>query len=133
MQTADRVLGGRAGLGPAWTRGEIEKPLGTKSMGTWEALVYTEEQQARLGVDESGNPRGPMGADAMATADKDSWPELVGADGEAAAATIRSERPNLSQVLTVPEDAMVTMDVREDRVRVFVDGTGKVARPPSCG
>eukprot|EP00434_Breviolum_minutum_P038435 symbB.v1.2.034091.t1/scaffold4322.1/size41248/2 len=42
-------------IGPAWTRGEIEKPTGTKDMGGWTSLVYTAEQQARLGVDESGN------------------------------------------------------------------------------
>jgi hypothetical protein len=41
--------------GPAWTRGEIERPEGTKDMGTWTAAVYTAEQQARLGVDEQGN------------------------------------------------------------------------------
>eukprot|EP00440_Ansanella_granifera_P059497 gb/GFBE01064486.1/.p1 GENE.gb/GFBE01064486.1/~~gb/GFBE01064486.1/.p1 ORF type:complete len:408 (+),score=94.94 gb/GFBE01064486.1/:1-1224(+) len=41
-------------IGPAWTRGEIEKPAGTRNMGTWTALVYTEEQQRRLGVDEQG-------------------------------------------------------------------------------
>jgi len=42
-------------LGPAWTRGEIERPAGTKNMGSWTAAVYTPEQQARLGVDEQGN------------------------------------------------------------------------------
>merc|ERR1719183_2283351 len=42
-------------VGPAWTRGEIEKPQGEKNMGTWTAGVYTAEQQARLGVDEAGN------------------------------------------------------------------------------
>lgn len=42
------------GLGPAWTRGEIERPKGTKDMGTWMAAVYTKEQQKRLGVDEHG-------------------------------------------------------------------------------
>ena len=57
-------------IGPAWTRGEIEKPAGTKDMGGWTAgattsvppasmleslrlspshQVYTAEQQARLG------------------------------------------------------------------------------------
>mmetsp|Transcript_53836 Transcript_53836/g.125532 ORF Transcript_53836/g.125532 Transcript_53836/m.125532 type:complete len:437 (-) Transcript_53836:94-1404(-) len=41
-------------LGPAWTRGEIEPPAGTKNMGTWTASVYSPEQQARLGVDENG-------------------------------------------------------------------------------
>jgi len=44
-------------IGPAWTRGEIEKPAGTKDMGGWTAGVYTAEQQARLGVDESGKPK----------------------------------------------------------------------------
>merc|ERR1719436_1471714 len=29
------LMGGRGGVGPAWTRGEIEKPAGTKDMGTW--------------------------------------------------------------------------------------------------
>lgn len=48
---------GAAMLGPAWTRSDVEAPLGEKSMGTWTAAVYTEEQQARLGVDELGEPR----------------------------------------------------------------------------
>ena len=42
-------------IGPAWTRGEIEAPAGTKDMGGWQAAVYTEEQQKRLGVDEQGS------------------------------------------------------------------------------
>ena len=41
-------------IGPAWTRGEMEKPLGQESRGTWTAAVYTAEQQARLGVDKAG-------------------------------------------------------------------------------
>merc|ERR1711990_1251201 len=41
-------------LGPAWTRGEIEKPAGEKDHGSYTSLVYTEEQQERLGVDENG-------------------------------------------------------------------------------
>eukprot|EP00931_Biecheleriopsis_adriatica_P094033 TRINITY_DN67739_c0_g1_i1.p1 TRINITY_DN67739_c0_g1~~TRINITY_DN67739_c0_g1_i1.p1 ORF type:complete len:280 (+),score=57.64 TRINITY_DN67739_c0_g1_i1:60-899(+) len=41
-------------VGPAWTRREIEKPAGRKNMGTWIAAVYTDEQQRRLGVNESG-------------------------------------------------------------------------------
>jgi hypothetical protein len=45
---------------PAWMRnGLTEAPAGRKSMGTWEAAVYTSEQQARLGVDESGNLKTP--------------------------------------------------------------------------
>ena len=44
-------------LGPAWTRGELEVPAGEKDMGGSTAAVYTEEQQARLGVCEDGTPR----------------------------------------------------------------------------
>ena len=43
------------GVGPAWTRGEAEKPAGEKDMGGWTAAVYTAEQQARLGVNEMGD------------------------------------------------------------------------------
>lgn len=42
-------------IGPAWTRGEIEKPLGSENMGTWIRSVYTKEQQQRLGVDATGS------------------------------------------------------------------------------
>jgi hypothetical protein len=45
-------------IGPAWTRGEIEKPGGLRDMGGWTANYYTTEQQNRLGVDENGNPTG---------------------------------------------------------------------------
>ena len=34
---------------------------------------------------------------------------------------------------TVPEGSIVTMDYRLDRVRVYVDGAGKVVRAPSFG
>ena len=44
-------------VGPGWTRGQIERPRGEKDMGGWMASVYTAEQQARLGVDEAGEPR----------------------------------------------------------------------------
>ena len=49
------VLGGAAGLGPAFTRGEIEPPAGEKTVGSATIGVYSEEQQSRLGVDEEGN------------------------------------------------------------------------------
>ena len=42
-------------VGPAWTRGEIEKPEGERDIGGSTELYYTPEQQARLGVDEQGN------------------------------------------------------------------------------
>jgi hypothetical protein len=55
------VGGGGAGLGPAWLRGEIEKPAEEKNYGSWTGMVYSAEQQNRLGVDENGKKVGkPM-------------------------------------------------------------------------
>ena len=49
--------GGGSGLGPAHTSGTIEAPAGEKAAdGGSMIAVYTAEQQARLGVDESGAP-----------------------------------------------------------------------------
>ena len=53
-------------VGPAWTRGEIEKPAGEKDHGSYTSLVYTEEQQQRLGVDEQGNKVGQSSTDGAA-------------------------------------------------------------------
>ena len=74
-------------------------------------------------------------AAALPAAPPRSWPALVGTDGEAAIATIRAQRPDLpaKNVQAVPQGAMVTMDFREDRVRVFVEEDGKVARAPRIG
>mmetsp|Transcript_27243 Transcript_27243/g.55834 ORF Transcript_27243/g.55834 Transcript_27243/m.55834 type:complete len:208 (+) Transcript_27243:126-749(+) len=70
--------------------------------------------------------------------DKLSWPEqtLVGYNGEEAKRIIlRSDRHKLLEenVHILPQDAMVTMDYREDRVRIFVDDDGKVVRQPRLG
>ena len=55
VHQAHRIMcGGRGSVGPAWARGEVEKPRGQESRGTWTAAVYTAEQQARLGVDKAG-------------------------------------------------------------------------------
>ena len=62
-----------------------------------------------------------------------SWPELVGQSGEDAVAAITASRPDLSQVVAMDEDGMMTMDYREDRVRVMVDGAGIVTQPPCVG
>ena len=67
------------------------------------------------------------------TSSKDAWPELVGAVGSDAVATIQRERPDLTKVGTMPADAMMTMDFRMDRVRVMVDAAGKVTRAPRIG
>lgn len=61
-----------------------------------------------------------------------SFPDLNGIPGEEAKSKIEKEYPSLL-VQIVPEDSMVTMDYREDRVRIFVDTDGKVARVPILG
>lgn len=64
-------------------------------------------------------------------ADPSSWPEknLVGMTGEEAKIEVTSVDPTL-HIEILPQDAMVTEDYREDRVRIFVDPEGKVARQP---
>ena len=61
-----------------------------------------------------------------------SWPQLVGMDGEAAKAQLEQEYPEM-RVQVVPYGSMVTMDYREDRIRIYVDEAGKVQRAPTVG
>jgi Potato inhibitor I family len=56
----------------------------------------------------------------------------VGKTGDEAILVIKGERPAF-QVHTVPDGAIVTMDFKPDRVRVYVDGVGKVVRLPRVG
>ncbi|KAH1063252.1 hypothetical protein J1N35_028239 [Gossypium stocksii] len=60
---------------------------------------------------------------------KNSWPELVGKDGEAAKTTIERENPNVHAIVLL-DGTPVSLDFRCDRVRVFVDSNGHVVRPP---
>ena len=115
-------VGGSGGLGPAFTRGEIEAPAGEKDMGSYKAAVYTQEQQDRLNVNEQGQK-----------IKKSEWPELEGKNGEEAVETIKRERPDLVSVATMAEGMMMTMDMRMDRVRVMIDGDGNVTGKPQLG
>ncbi|KAL6057577.1 Chymotrypsin inhibitor-2 [Balamuthia mandrillaris] len=63
---------------------------------------------------------------------KTEWPELVGKPFEEVKAAILNDNGSL-QVQSVPEGSMVTMDWREDRVRVFVDNVGNCAETPRVG
>ncbi|KAL4361628.1 hypothetical protein GQ457_04G027500 [Hibiscus cannabinus] len=63
---------------------------------------------------------------------KSSWPELVGINGKVAAHVIAKENPKVS-VHIVEEGMMVTMDVRCDRVRVWVDKYQIVKTTPHIG
>ncbi|KAK6137580.1 hypothetical protein DH2020_028677 [Rehmannia glutinosa] len=60
---------------------------------------------------------------------KSSWPELVGAPGEVAVATIERENPLVNAIIVRP-GTIITPDIRCDRVRVFVDANGNVDRVP---
>ncbi|CAF1474938.1 unnamed protein product [Rotaria sp. Silwood1] len=58
-----------------------------------------------------------------------SWPELVGREGTYAVQYIK-EKTGFTNVFTVLEGSLVTMDYRTDRVRVFVNKKGIVIQPP---
>jgi Potato inhibitor I family len=75
--------------------------------------------------------QGTMSATASQTPPS-TFPRLNGMNGEEAKRILEKEYPSLS-VHLVPEDSMVTMDFREDRVRLFVGPDGKVARIPVLG
>eukprot|EP00656_Telonema_subtile_P010219 TRINITY_DN14899_c0_g2_i1.p1 TRINITY_DN14899_c0_g2~~TRINITY_DN14899_c0_g2_i1.p1 ORF type:complete len:129 (-),score=14.84 TRINITY_DN14899_c0_g2_i1:238-624(-) len=60
------------------------------------------------------------------------WGQLVGQDGDSAVEIVAA-CPGVAQAMCVPEGSMVTMDMREDRVRVFVDAEGKVSDVPRRG
>jgi Potato inhibitor I family len=66
---------------------------------------------------------------AAAAAAAQQWPDCVGMKGEDAVALIQADHPDF-KVLLVSTDAMLTMDMRMDRVRVFVDAAGIVTRVP---
>lgn len=61
-----------------------------------------------------------------------SWPELLGVTAEEAERKIKEEKPEV-KIHTIPPNSMVTMDYRLDRVRLFVDESGKVAQEPRLG
>ncbi|PON95051.1 Proteinase inhibitor [Trema orientale] len=64
---------------------------------------------------------------------KSSWPELVGMNGEEAAAIIMRENPKVTAVV-VKEGTKVTMEFSCERVRVWVDKiNGIVKETPHIG
>lgn len=65
---------------------------------------------------------------------KTEWPELVGKPGVEAKKMIELEGGHeVRQIQVIPNGHMVTMDLRMDRVRVFVDRAGNVTDPPKIG
>ena len=54
-------------LPPAWLSGGIEPPAGKIDHGTYTSLVYTAEQQKRLGVDQEGRKHAETSSDATSS------------------------------------------------------------------
>ena len=67
------------------------------------------------------------------TEEKTSWPEVVGKSSSEAKRIIQQETKGKKTVQVVSVDSMITMDYRLDRIRVFEDDRGKVARSPTLG
>jgi hypothetical protein len=58
------------------------------------------------------------------------FPCLVGMDGEEAKATIEERYPGQFDIYVLHENSPVTMDLRYNRIRIFVDDDGIVAIAP---
>ncbi|KAL1547154.1 hypothetical protein AAHA92_23661 [Salvia divinorum] len=63
---------------------------------------------------------------------KTSWPELVGKNGDDAAAVVESENRHVNAIV-LKDGTPVTRDFRCDRVWVWVDDHGVVVRAPKVG
>ncbi|CAN1135183.1 Subtilisin inhibitor 1 [Linum perenne] len=67
------------------------------------------------------------------SSEKVEWPELVGLTAEEGESKIKEEARAGVQVHVIPANSFVTMDFRQDRVRLFVDADRKIARAPRIG
>ncbi|XP_019102529.1 PREDICTED: glu S.griseus protease inhibitor-like [Camelina sativa] len=63
---------------------------------------------------------------------KNSWPELLGTNGDYASSVIKGENSSL-QVTVILVGSPVTGDLRCDRVRVWVDESRIVVKNPTAG
>ncbi|XP_060577863.1 uncharacterized protein LOC132734972 [Ruditapes philippinarum] len=79
-----------------------------------------------------GDNNADMSQESNSGGEQTSWPELVGLPSTEAENVIRGIYKNIT-IQILPENSMVTMDYREDRVRIFTDGEGKVATAPMIG
>ena len=98
------------------------------------------EEDVANGIDVVGGgdaPASSSSATRNVADDGELWPKknLVGWTGEDAKFAVLAGDKTLKEenVQVLPEDSMVTMDYREDRVRIFVDGEGRVVSQPSIG
>lgn len=125
-------------LPPWWITSSV-KPAGPdRDMGGWTAIGFTDAQQAAFGVDVAGEVKDKdvheRALAALAAATRVEWPEVIGMTGAGAVAKIKETRADLAEVVAMPDDSMMTMDYREDRVRVMVSAaTGVVEMAPRIG
>ncbi|KAE9447765.1 hypothetical protein C3L33_20327, partial [Rhododendron williamsianum] len=66
------------------------------------------------------------------TSQKTKWPEVEGLMVEEAERIIKEEKPGV-QIQVLPPNCGFTNDYRLQRVRLHVDSSGKVHRPPVIG
>ena len=111
---------------------ELPNPYGFGS-GTLRKWI---EDKLAEDIASSGTATARSAADETQTNMLRQWPELdlVGYTGEDAKfAILAATKDEEMNVIIIPEDSMVTMDYRTDRVRVFVNEEGKVVRQPKIG
>ena len=111
---------------------ELPNPYGFGS-GTLRKWI---EDKLAEDIASSGTAAARSAADETQTNELRQWPELdlVGYTGEDAKfAILAATKDEEMNVIIIPEDSMVTMDYRTDRVRVFVNEEGKVVRQPKIG
>ncbi|KAF9595618.1 hypothetical protein IFM89_001491 [Coptis chinensis] len=100
-------------------------------------LIAMAEENKQTELTEE-QPTGPLEheriliPDAVRSGPKTRWPELMGTTAEEAENKIKLDMPR-ANIQVVPPDHYVTMDFNTRRVRLYVDASGKVARPPQVG
>eukprot|EP00578_Thalassiosira_sp_NH16_P010650 CAMPEP_0181116700 /NCGR_PEP_ID=MMETSP1071-20121207/22098_1 /TAXON_ID=35127 /ORGANISM="Thalassiosira sp., Strain NH16" /LENGTH=159 /DNA_ID=CAMNT_0023200977 /DNA_START=62 /DNA_END=541 /DNA_ORIENTATION=- len=104
---------------------------GSGTVRRWILEKMAEDDAAALNDASSVGHRHATADDGMLWPDKD----LVGMAGEDAKAAVLAGDMALmaAHVHIMHKDDMVTMDYREERVRIFVDDDGKVVRQPTKG
>jgi hypothetical protein len=60
------------------------------------------------------------------------WPELVGLTGDEAKKKLEKVE-NISEVRIIPQNSIITLEYRENRVRIVVDENNKVVSAPRRG
>jgi hypothetical protein len=109
---------------------------GSGTLRKW-ILTKMEEDVASGIVGGAPDSSSSSSAIRIAADDGELWPKksLVGWTGEDAKFAVLAGDKTLREenVHIVPEDSMVTMDYREDRVRIFVDADGRVVSQPTIG